>query len=120
MGMRMRFCTNKNTVLILCTLLCQIFLSYFLSWQAATGLERNSVTNNTSHDCGLHISTGPATIFLEGKKQNASSGKLAQRVLELISFFTRHINECSALSTSSESALIPDCSYWLIYCSIRR
>lgn len=116
----MRFCTGKNTVLILSVLLCQIFLSYFASWQQAVGATSTSVNSDAAHDCGLHISTGPASVFLESKKQNFSSGKMAQRVLELISFFTRHINECAPGSVSEQNKLNQGCSFWLIYCSIRR
>ncbi|MBP7863959.1 hypothetical protein KA183_19900 [bacterium] len=119
----MRFCTSKNTVLILSALLCQIFLSYFVSWQSAVGAQSASISGeatDSGHDSGLHISTGPANIFLEGKKQNTSSGKMAQRVLELISFFTRHINECAPGSVSEQCKINKSCSFWLIYCSIRR
>ncbi len=122
----MRFCTSKNTVLLLSALLCQIFLSYFISWQSAVGAQSATVSydatdaTDASRDNGLHISTGPANIFLEGKKQNTSSGKIAQRVLELISLFTRLINECAPGSVSEQTKINNSCSYWLIYCSIRR
>lgn len=119
----MRFCTSKNTVLLLTALLCQIFLSYFVSWQSAVGAQSASISveaTDATRDSGLHISTGPANIFLESKKQNTSSGKMAQRLIELISLFTRHINECAPQIVSEHTKLNQSCSYWLIYCSIRR
>lgn len=118
----MRFCTGKNSIILLTVLLCQVFLSYYTSFQATSSIFSGFVPgwSDAAFDCGLSASSGPAATGLENKNQGSSSGKIAQRLFALISILTRHFSEYFQSIRQENHTFKPGCSYWLIYCSIRR
>lgn len=118
----MRFCTGKNSIILLTALLCQLFFSCYLCFQTNTATSSGSALgcNDAELVCGLSASSGPAATYLEGKKQNSTSGKIAQRFYALISVLTRYFSESMQSVQLENRTIKPGITYWLIYCSIRR
>lgn len=118
----MRFCTGKNSIILLTALLCQLFFSCYLCFQTNTATSSGSAlaSCDVEFECGLSATSGPAATYLEGKKQNSTSGNIAQRFYALISALTRHLSESAQSIQLENRTFKPGLTYWLIYCSIRR